>query len=233
PSPASSSPSLLDALPISFTVWSLLGAPDTALVRTITVLVIACPHALGLAIPLVVSIATERAARGGALIKDRIALESMRTADTVLFAKTGTRTTGRTIGDHGRPAAGRGEDEVLALAAAAETDSEHPLARAIVAAARRRALDVPGAADFRASPAEGVTATVDGERIGVGGPGMLRTHGAAELSATEPWKAEGAIILHVLSEGEVIGALSLSDEIREESHQAVRALHALGLRVVM
>jgi len=223
----------LGSAAVTFTVWSLLGAPDTALVRTITVLVIACPHALGLAIPLVVSIATERAARGGVLIKDRIALESMRTADTVLFDKTGTLTKGEPVVDHVVPAAGRGEDEVSALAAAAETDSEHPLARAIVAAARRRSLDVPGATDFRSSAAEGVTATVNGERISVGGPGMLRTHGAAELPATEPWKAEGAIILHVLSGGEVIGALSLSDEIREESHQAVRALHALGLRVVM
>ena len=223
----------LGSAAITFTVWSLLGAPDTALVRTITVLVIACPHALGLAIPLVVSIATERAARGGVLIKDRIALESMRTADTVLFDKTGTLTKGEPVVDRVVPVAGRGEDEVLALAAAAETDSEHPLARAIVAAARRRSLDVPGATDFRSSAAEGVTATVNGERISVGGPGMLRTHGAAELPATEPWKAEGAIILHVLSGGEVIGALSLSDEIREESHQAVRALHALGLRVVM
>src|SRR5699024_5798964 len=169
----------------------------------------------------------------GVLIKDRIALESMRTADTVLFDKTGTLTKGEPVVDHVVPAAGRGEDEVSALAAAAETDSEHPLARAIVAAARRRSLDVPGATDFRSSAAEGVTATVNGERISVGGPGMLRTHGAAELPATEPWKAEGAIILHVLSGGEVIGALSLSDEIREESHQAVRALHALGLRVVM
>ncbi len=223
----------LGSAAVTFAVWSALGAPDTALVRTITVLVIACPHALGLAIPLVVSIATERAARGGVLIKDRIALESMRTADTVLFDKTGTLTKGEPVVDRVVPVAGRGEDEVLALAAAAEADSEHPLAKAIVAAARRRSLDVPGAADFRSSAAEGVTATVDGERIGVGGPGMLRTHGAAELPATEPWKAEGAIILHVLSGGEVIGALSLSDEIREESHQAVRALHALGLRVVM
>ncbi|WP_285729450.1 heavy metal translocating P-type ATPase [Nocardiopsis sp. ATB16-24] len=223
----------LGSAALTFTVWSLLGAPDTALIRTITVLVIACPHALGLAIPLVVSIATERAARGGVLIKDRMALESMRTADTVLFDKTGTLTKGEPVVDHVVPVAGRGEDEVLALAAAAETDSEHPLARAIVAAARRRALDVPGATDFRSSAAEGVTATVGGERIAVGGPAMLRTHGAAELPATEPWKAEGAIVLHVLSEGEVIGALSLSDEIREESHQTVRALHALGLRVVM
>src|SRR5699024_7859023 len=111
---------------------------------------------------------TRRAGRGPD--KDRIALESMRTADTVLFDKTGTLTKGEPVVDHVVPAAGRGEDEVSALAAAAETDSEHPLARAIVAAARRRSLDVPGATDFRSSAAEGVTATVNGERISVGGP---------------------------------------------------------------
>ena len=218
---------------ITLTVWSFLGLPDAALVRTITVLVIACPHALGLAIPLVVSIATERAARGGVLVKDRIALESMRTADTVLFDKTGTLSKGEPVVNHVVPTAGRGEEEVLALAAAAETDSEHPLAKAIVAAARRRGLGVPGATGFRASAAEGVTAAVGEERISVGGPGMLRTHGAAELPVVESWKAEGAIILHVLSDGQVIGALALADEIRQESRQAVQALHALGLKVVM
>ncbi|MEV2275858.1 heavy metal translocating P-type ATPase [Nocardiopsis sp. NPDC049922] len=218
---------------LTLTVWSLLGMLDNALERTITVLVIACPHALGLAIPLVVSIATERAARGGVLVKDRMALESMRTADTVLFDKTGTLTRGEPAVTRVVPAEGRGEDEVLALAAAAETDSEHPLARAIVAAARDRGLDVPEAADFRASTAVGVTATVAGARIGVGGPGMLRSHDADELPATEPWKDEGAIVLHVLSDGAVIGAIALADEVREESRQAVSALHALGMEVVM
>ncbi|MEV6821016.1 heavy metal translocating P-type ATPase [Nocardiopsis dassonvillei] len=218
---------------VTLAAWSLFGMPDDALVRTITVLVIACPHALGLAIPLVVSIASERAARGGVLVKDRMALESMRTADTVLFDKTGTLTKGEPTVTHVAPVAGRDEDEVLALAAAVEADSEHPLARAIVAAAKRRGVDVPRATDFRASAAVGVAGTVDGSRISVGGPGMLRTHRAEELPVAEAWKAEGAIILHVLADGAVIGALALADEVREESRQAVDALHALGLRVVM
>ncbi|WP_245929869.1 heavy metal translocating P-type ATPase [Allonocardiopsis opalescens] len=223
----------LGAAAVTLAVWSLAGSPDDALIRTITVLVIACPHALGLAIPLVVSIATERAARGGVLIKDRLALESMRTADTVLFDKTGTLTKGRPAVTRIAPAAGRGEDEVLALAAAAEADSEHPLAAAIVSAARHRGVEVPQATEFRASTAVGVSATVGGARISVGGPGMLAAHGLSGLPAAEPWRDEGAIILHVLADGQVIGALGLADDVREESREAVRALHALGIRVVM
>src|SRR5699024_5110084 len=145
-------------------VWSLLGMPDSAVVRTITVLVIACPHALGLAIPLVVSIATERAARTGVLVKDRLALETMRTVDSVLFDKTGTLTKGEPTVT-GVEALERTEDEVLALAAAAEADSEHPLARAIVRAAEERELDVPHAADFSSSPAVGVRAEINRCRL--------------------------------------------------------------------
>ncbi|WP_243752419.1 heavy metal translocating P-type ATPase [Leucobacter weissii] len=218
---------------ITAAIWSLVGLPDTAVVRTITVLVIACPHALGLAIPLVVSIATERAARGGVLIKDRLALESMRTVDAVLFDKTGTLTKGEPTVTAIDPTDTRTEDEVLALAAAAEADSEHPLARAIVGAARTRELDVPAASDFSSSPAVGVKATVDGTVIEVGGPYLLDQHEADELPVADTWREEGAIILHVLADGEVIGALRLADEIRPESREAVDALHAAGVQVVM
>ncbi len=125
----------LSAAIVTAVVWGLLGEPQESVVRTITVLVIACPHALGLAIPLVVSIATERAARGGVLIKDRLALESMRTVGAVLFDKTGTLTKGEPTVT-AIATTGRAEDEVLALAAAAEADSEHPLARAIIGGGR-------------------------------------------------------------------------------------------------
>ncbi|WP_066039827.1 heavy metal translocating P-type ATPase [Herbiconiux solani] len=180
---------------ITAIVWTLVGSPDDAVVRTITVLVIACPHALGLAIPLVVSIATERAAKAGILVKDRLALETMRTVDTVLFDKTGTLTVGAPVvtdvvvsatAGSSTTAASRSSDpstagptsavtpdELLALAAAAEADSEHPLARAIVRAARERGLDVPAASGFEASPAVGVSATVDGALVRVGGPRLL------------------------------------------------------------
>ncbi len=213
--------------------WTLLGTPDDAVIRTITVLVIACPHALGLAIPLVVSIATERAAKGGVLIKDRLALESMRTVDTVLFDKTGTLTKGEPVVSAINTIGDRTEDEVLALAAAVEGDSEHPLAKAIVAAAHSRGLIVPKASDFQSSPAVGVVGTVGGQRISVGGPYMLEHHGVEALDATKPWGSEGAIILHVLAAGRVIGALKLADEVRDESRQAIDALHALGIQVVM
>ena len=218
---------------ITAIVWTVLGLPDEAVIRTITVLVIACPHALGLAIPLVVAIATERAARGGVLVKDRLALESMRTVDTVLFDKTGTLTKGQPTVTAVEAAAGHRDDEVLALAASAEFDSEHPLARAIVAAAERRGLQFYGASDFTSSPAVGVTAMVNGQQVQVGGPNLLQEHRAAELEVADRWRADGAIILHVLANGRVIGALKLADEIRSESRRAVDALHARGVQVVM
>jgi len=218
---------------ITVIVWSLVGLPDEAIIRTITVLVIACPHALGLAIPLVVSIATERAARGGVLVKDRLALESMRTVDTILFDKTGTLTKGEPTITAVEVAGQISEDELLAVAAAAEADSEHPLARAIVQSARERGLTVQSATDFTSSPAVGVTAKVDGKTIRVGGPNLLSEEKASELPIADQWRQEGAIILHVVADGKVIGALRLADAIREESRQAVDALHALGRQVVM
>jgi P-type Cu2+ transporter len=229
----------LGAAIVTAVVWGIIGQPEAAVIRTITVLVIACPHALGLAIPLVVSIATERAARGGVLIKDRLALESMRTVGAVLFDKTGTLTKGEPTVTAVTAATGdRTEDELLAIAAAAESDSEHPLAKAIVDAARRRGLTVPASSDFTSSPAVGVTARVDGKTVRVGGPRLLEEAGHAELPEAEGWRGEGAIILHVLVEENgagpaVAGALALADEIREESRQAVDALHKLGIQVVM
>ena len=214
-------------------VWAIAGDPDASVVRAITVLVIACPHALGLAIPLVVSIATERAARGGVLIKDRLALEGMRTVDAVLFDKTGTLTKGEptvtaieTVGDLDAAT-------MLALAAAAEADSEHPLAKAIVRAADDRGLDVPRATGFSSSPAVGVTATIDGRQVRVGGPRLLEEVGEREVRAAAQWRENGAIILHVVRDGAVIGGVSLADEIRHESREAVDALHKLGVEVVM
>jgi Cu2+-exporting ATPase len=223
----------LVAAAITAMVWTLIGQPDEAVVRTITVLVIACPHALGLAIPLVVSIATERAARGGVLIKDRLALESMRTVDTVLFDKTGTLTKGAPAVTAIEPVAGITPDRLIALAAAAESDSEHPLARAIVTTAREKNLPVAAATDFESSPAVGVRATVDGQVVQVGGPYLLEQARGRELPIADRWREEGAIILHVLIDGKVAGALRLADEIRPESRQAVDALHARNVQVVM
>nr|WP_283255718.1 heavy metal translocating P-type ATPase [Gulosibacter sediminis] len=223
----------LGAAAITAVAWSLVGLPDEAVVRTITVLVIACPHALGLAIPLVVSIATERAARGGVLVKDRLALESMRSVNAVLFDKTGTLTKGEPTVTDIEPTSGLEADAVLAFAAAAESDSEHPLARAIVGAAEHRGLALASATDFSSSPAVGVRASVEGRTIEVGGPYLLEQHGLAEAAPAAAWHAEGAILLHVLADGEIIGALRLADEVRSESRDAVAALHAQGVELVM
>jgi P-type Cu2+ transporter len=223
----------LGSATVTAVVWGLVGRPEEAVIRTITVLVIACPHALGLAIPLVVSIATERAARGGVLVKDRMALETMRTVDAVLFDKTGTLTKGTPAVTGIAVGAGWVEREVLALAAAAESDSEHPLARAIVAAARRRGVEVPAAVGFTSAPAVGVTATVGGRTVRVGGPRLLAEVGATELPVSDRWHRDGSIVLHVLVDDAVAGAMALADEIRDESRQTVAALHALGVQVVM
>jgi len=217
---------------ITVIVWSLVGSPDLAVVRAITVLVIACPHALGLAIPLVVSISTERAARGGVLVKDRGALERMRTVDAVLFDKTGTLTRGEPVVQDVVAVAGS-SDELIAHAAAAEADSQHPLARAIVEAAKARSLNVPRASDFSASTAVGVAATVEGRSVAVGGPHLLTEHGLDPLEQAGAWSDQGSIVLHVLIDGQVAGALALADEVRQESREAVDALHALGVHIVM
>ncbi|MFC9981891.1 heavy metal translocating P-type ATPase [Gordonia sp. NPDC127522] len=223
----------LGAAVLTAIAWTAVGSPDEAVVRVITVLVIACPHALGLAIPLVVSIATERAARAGVLIKDRLALESMRNVDAVLFDKTGTLTKGEPTVLELEPAPGQDRRRVLTLAAAAETGSEHPLASAIVRAARDEGIDLPVAQDFSSSPAVGVSASVDGQGVRVGGPNLLAEHGLDELPVASSWRERGAIILHVLIDDRVVGAFRLADEVRPESRVAVDELHARDVQVVM
>lgn len=223
----------LVAAAITMIVWTLVGNTDEAVVGTITVLVIACPHALGLAIPLVVSIATERAARGGVLVTDRLALETMRTVDAVLFDKTGTLTKGEPAVVDVAAAPGFSIDEVFAQAGGAEADSEHPLAKAIVAEAHRRVSHVHPASDFTASPALGVRAVAHGRVVEVGGPALLARDGIEPLAASVDWSDAGRTVLHVLVDGTVIGAIALADEVRPESKEAVDALHALGRQVVM
>ncbi|MEV0248625.1 heavy metal translocating P-type ATPase [Nocardia sp. NPDC050712] len=215
-------------------VYLLLGQPETAVTRTITVLVIACPHALGLAIPLVVSIATERAARAGVLITDRRALETMRTVDAILFDKTGTLTRGEPAVVATTATGHRlGDDDVLALAAAAESDSEHPLGRAIVHTAAEHGVRVPPATGFTAHNGIGVSATVDGATIDVGGPALLTGHHLDPAPTAATWSAQGSTVLHVLRDGELVGALALADDIRPESAQAITALRARGVHVAM
>ncbi len=226
----------LGAAVLTLVAWTVWGTPESALIRTITVLVIACPHALGLAIPLVVSISTERAAKAGVLVKDRMALEQMRTVDAVLFDKTGTLTKGEPVVTHLVATSGS-EDELLALAAAVEADSQHPLARAIVGAAADKGVRVPRAEDFQSSTAVGVSGLVDGRRVAVGGPSLLREHGLDPAPDAAAWEGEGATVLHALDLGSgtprVLGGFALADEIRPESREAIDALHRRNIRVVM
>lgn len=220
---------------VTVLVWLLIGRSDQAVVRTVAVLVIACPHALGLAIPLVVSISTGTAARNGILVKDRLALEQMRMVDMVLFDKTGTLTKGSHRVEE-VATTGIGTDELLALAAAVESDSEHPLARAIVEAAGEKG-PIPPASAFKSMSGRGVEARVGDSLVVVGGPNLIRERDfqAPESLAqkVDTWRDRGASVLYVVRDGEVIGALSLEDEIRPESYDAVDALHAMGVKVAM
>ena len=225
----------LGAAVVTAVGWLLVARPDEAVSRTVAVLVIACPHALGLAIPLVIAISTSLAARNGILLKDRLALERMRNVDVVLFDKTGTLTsaTHRLTSIYTR----RGDDDrVLALAAAVEAESEHPVARAVVEAASELG-GVPAASGFRAMSGRGVEAEVDGSRVAVGGPALLAEMGVEVPEdvdrAVAEWMRRGAAVLYVIENGEVTGAFSVEDEIRPESRQAVQELKRLGVEVAM
>jgi Cu2+-exporting ATPase len=202
----------------------------------VTVLVISCPHALGLATPLVTSLSSALAARNGILIKDRLALEESRTVDAFLFDKTGTLTKGQHVVVGIAGADGVGDDEVVRIAGAVESDSEHPLARAIAAAARDRG-PVPPAAEFRSITGRGVEASVEGGRYAVGGPALRRERDLAEppeiAERAERWRERGAAVLYLVHGDRIVGALALEDEIRSEARDAVARLQALGRRVVM
>ncbi len=225
---------------VTFLVWWAMGDVEEAIVRTVTVLVIACPHALGLAIPLVIALSTAVSARSGILVKDRLALERMRSIETVLFDKTGTLTMGAhavtgvaatSEFDHGR---------VLRTAAAVEAESEHPLARAIIAAAAAvtaGAEVVPKATGFRSIAGRGVTATVEGVNYAVGGPALLRQREFAVPDLlrgdVDAWERRGAAVLYLANDHAVVGAMALEDEVRPEARQAVEELRRMGIDVAM
>jgi Cu2+-exporting ATPase len=222
---------------ITLGYWWLAGDREGALVRTATVLVIACPHALGLAIPLVIAISTSLGARNGLLVKDRLALERARELQVVIFDKTGTLTMGRPALSAVAPAPGVDDTELLALAAGVEADSEHPLGRAIVEGARERGIEPARASGFESVAGRGVHASIDGRDVRVGGPTMLAEGGeqpSADLTPTiDDWAAAGRTVIHVVVDGRAIGALALEDRIRPESAAAVERLHQMGLRVAM
>jgi Cu2+-exporting ATPase len=217
---------------ITLATWWFLGDPEGALVRTATVLVIACPHALGLAIPLVIAISTSLGARNGLLVKDRLALERARSLDTVIFDKTGTLTQGEPVLVD--VVTGSMEPErVLGLAASVEADSEHPLARAIVEGARQRGVETKPAAGFEAVAGRGARATVHGHEVAVGGPRLLEALGLQPDPAAVDLDRMGRTVLHVIVDGEIAGIVALEDALRPESRQAIEELHDLGIRVAM
>jgi P-type Cu2+ transporter len=218
--------------------WLLAAAGFSfALERAVTVLVIACPHALGLAIPLVISISTGLAARNGLLVRERLALERARDLDVVVFDKTGTLTRGEQGVAGIAPVEGVEAEDALALAAAVEGDSEHSIARAIRGEAARRGLEPPGAEGFQASAGRGVRATVAGRELQVGGPRLLEALGvevpAGLRERADAWGDDGKSVVYLLEDRRVLAALALADLIREESREAVEQLQALGIEVAM
>lgn len=223
---------------LAFAAWLLAGEPASfAVERSVAVLVIACPHALGLAIPLVVAISTTLGARNGLLVRDRRGLEEARRLDAVFFDKTGTLTRGEFRVVTTTAAAGTSEQEALALAAAVERDSEHGVAQGIVKSANERGLAVPDAEGFEAIPGHGVRAEVAGRKLFVGGPSLLRRLGievGSELREAIDLAAErGQTSITLVRESEPLAVFALADAVREESGEAVRRLHELGLEVVM
>ncbi|MFC7212847.1 heavy metal translocating P-type ATPase [Saliphagus sp. GCM10025334] len=247
----------LAAAVVTAIAWTAAVQFDAVVIeRVVTVLVIACPHALGLAIPLVVAINTSLAARNGILIRDRIAMERARDLDTIVFDKTGTLTAGEQGVVDVATVDRVDEDEALALAAAVETDSEHMIAQAMREAAVDRGLNPPNVSDFEALKGRGVRATVDGDAIYVGGPNLL-SHLEAEVPPELAGFAERSgenarTVVYLVREGgrdgdssaqanteagtdqaRPIAAFALADVIREESYRVVDALHDLGIEVAM
>ena len=225
----------LSAGTITLFFWLVFGKEFVfSLERMVTVMVITCPHALGLAVPLVVSVSTSLAAAGGLLIRDRSAFERGRNLDAVVFDKTGTLTEGRFGVTDVVSLNDKDEDAILKLAASLESRSEHPIAQGIVQAAKDRELDYPGAEDFEAIAGKGAQATVDGSVVKVVSPGYLReNHIELKNADQESISGEGKTIVYVLVDDQPEGAIALADIIREESLDALSRLKAMGVQVMM
>ena len=223
---------------ITFIVWQFVGMPiDFTIVRVVTVLVIACPHALGLAVPLVVAISTTLGASNGLLVRDRRGLEEARNLDTVVFDKTGTLTLGEFRVVDMSTIDGVSEDEALRIAAGVESESEHPIARGIVKTAEDREIEIPATDNFRALTGKGVAAMAEGVEYHIGGPALLIAEDAevdpALDKASQAAAERGQASIYLLRDGKVIALFAVADAIREESREAVHALHERGITVAM
>nr|AOH37568.1 copper-translocating P-type ATPase [Luteimonas sp. JM171] len=228
----------LGAAVVTFAAWWALGATlDFTIMRVVTVLVIACPHALGLAVPLVTAISTTIGARNGLLVRDRRGLEEARNLDIVVFDKTGTLTLGShrvvsmTVEDD------ISQDDALRLAAAVQRDAEHPIANALTTSAAERGLAVPASTGFESMPGIGVSAEVEGRTLRAGGPGMLRhlgvQPGPAMQEAADAAAANAQSATYLIDGDRVLAVFAIADAVRPESLEAVERLHAVGIQVAM
>ncbi|MEX2143102.1 MAG: heavy metal translocating P-type ATPase, partial [Anaerolineales bacterium] len=218
--------------------WAAVRGFDSfVLERVVTVLVIACPHALGLAVPLVVAISTSQAAKNGLLIKNRLSLEAARQIDVVVFDKTGTLTKGELGVAAVETFEGWKEEDALALAAAVEGDSEHPLAAAVRSAAAERKLALPKVSEFEAIKGKGVRALSDGSEIYLGGPRLLEHLGLVAQDDVGVFMHKAGdkahTVIYLISEKKIVAAFGLADVIRSESADVVQRLQQLGIEVAM
>lgn len=223
---------------LTLIAWSALGASlNFTITRVVTVLVIACPHALGLAVPLVIAISTTMGAQSGLLVRDRRGLEEARNLDTVVFDKTGTLTLGEHRVVNMVTISGIEQDEALRIAAAVERDSEHPIAQALLKSAREGGVTVPHAESFQALPGHGVQARVEGRELKVGGPALLSrlemTPPAELAAAADRFGENGQAAINLIEGDHVLATFAVADAIRPESAEAVRRLHEEGIEVAM
>ncbi len=218
--------------------WGMSGARSEIIMeRVVTVMVAACPHALGLAIPLVIAISTSLCAQAGLLVRNRLMFEEAREINYVVFDKTGTLTQGRHQLAHITSAQGITADEILGLAAAAEYEAEHMLAAAIVSSARERGLEMPQVTGFKSMPGRGVSAIVEGHNVQVGGPNLLDQQGIILPAELMPAQREaagaGQTIVYLLVDGQVKGLLTLADKVKDESQLAINLIKSMGIKVAM
>jgi P-type Cu2+ transporter len=220
---------------VTLAAWLATGVSfPFALARAVTVMVIACPHALGLAVPLVVAVSTALSAANGLLIRDRSAFERARALDAIVFDKTGTLTEGRFGVTDVIPLGNRGEEDVLRLAASLESQSEHPIAAGIVRGAQGRTVQFPPPVGFRTIPGKGAEAVVDGARVRIVSPGVLKAQGLRVDDGRVREAAEqGKTVVYVLVDDRPAGAIALADIIRPESREALARLKAMGIKAMM
>jgi Cu+-exporting ATPase len=233
-------PGVIAVAIITFIVWALIGPEPRfayAIVNAVAVLIIACPCALGLATPMSIMVGVGRGAQAGVLIKEAEAIELMEKVRTLVVDKTGTLTEGKPKVTAIVPAHSTNENELLALAAAVEKNSEHPLARAVLEGTSERGITVPAITDFQSTTGGGVIGYVDGRRVAVGKPEFLREQGVAQINElaarAADWQEQGNGVIFVAVDGTAAGFIAVADPIKETTPAAIEHLHQLGIKIIM